>query len=366
MRQNILCIACVYSVLCCNSIITGQNFIHQSIPFEKYRKNETKKEKFPVVVKALTTNKHKLLQVCNAHGFKNDYSSLSTALSSLSEDSLYEISKIESILFRGIIEMGKDISESIFIEDTTILCLFIEILDSENTAMSINTARQIAMNFSPSLIMGKSNELKERLFPLYIETKYEAYLHLLCMTELTTQERDNILTDTTVGELYKAKLGNKKSEQRIIHSFTQSKIYAQKADYAFRLGYIGSTQCARALLEGMNSDVVSPDKLKSLRYPIIASLARIHPDNNLFHILKQLKDGETSYCRMKSRELTREERKRLKYLLATNKTDKIRKQFAVNYKPVLNHLNNIIEWGEKEYGVIIEKKFSRPYIYDRK
>ena len=366
MQRNLLFV--IYAlciVLCFHTSIMGQHFKHRSVPFEEYSKTETKKEKFPVVVKALTASEQKLLQTCRDHGIENDYSSFFTALSNLSKDSLYDIRKIESILFNGVITIGKDISESVFIEDITIMDLFVEILDSKNSTISIKTARQIAMNFSPSLIKRKSSLLRSKLFPLYRKTKYEVYLYILCMTELTTKEEKQILNDTTTGKLYKAKLGDKKIEQRMIHSFNHSKVYSQKADYARKLGYIGGKQCAIALLKSTNSNIVSSDKLISIRYPIINALACIHPGNNLFNILKQLKHGETSYCRMKNRELTREEKRRLKYLLVTNKKNKIKEQFTFSYKPVLSQLKKIVEWGENKYGITVETDFSRPYIYDK-
>lgn len=237
-------------------------------------------------------------------------------------------------------------------------------------ALAVNkSSRALAQSFieickddlHPMLLKSLSDTLKENFSrsPYFNLTDSLQFLPLL---DLDSIERSYLKGQLKHEVLFvNAMFKDSVAIDSLIKEFKRATKYGYKKDYARQLGFVGTRECAIALLSELNSDVViirphysgphyspSPSDATdhvSIRRAILKALGHIHPDNPLF-ISELLGEGEYIYCLKKAGKYPQDRVKRrmvglFRSIPLTSKDSLV----------IPEYFQKVIHWADSAYGI---------------
>jgi len=146
--------------------------------------------------------------------------------------------------------------------------------------------RYIKENWKSSSVDGEVDKKIKRFH-------YDELYMLLPLSEKEKSELLNRLEKKYIPQQYLARLGDKEAEKSLIERFKKASHYQaegnseSKAHLAYLLGIAGTSNCAKALIEGLNSPIADKRKdgnYRSIKIPIIKALGMIHPEEPFLRI----------------------------------------------------------------------------------
>lgn len=243
-----------------------------------------------------------------------------------------------------------------YIEDTSFTNVIISGLTSDSKEVYARTLDYLFNDIRPDYAKAHSDNIKK-----YIKVSKFTHLNdsisILSYIVLTKDERSTLLTKVEQGDICsRALLGDTACIDSMIHLFLNETDYVEKADYANKLGYIGTRKCAIALLNSLDSKIFrnNHSSILSIRVPIIEALGRIHPENTI--LTKELKKitrfGDAGYAEgvddiYKLNNL--ESAKRIMTLWDLDTTMTLKQK-----KVIKNYFDSLIKWGEETYKITLK------------
>ncbi len=164
--------------------------------------------------------------------------------------------------------------------------------------------------------------------------KRAIYDKLYLLLPMSQKEKKYLLDTIKIGALeYRARLGDKKAEKKLIDKFEEENNFRKKSALAKKLGIAGTKECAKALIRALYSPISDKERFKSpyvsggyttIRVPIISALLRINPEAEFKY----------DFC-----------------FVTERPTDDNRVELYGGRKKVQELFNNIVSWAEKTYNI---------------
>jgi hypothetical protein len=166
------------------------------------------------------------------------------------------------------------------IEDASTVAVLVAALRDESPPVRDAALNALTWETRLSDLRRYSSEIKSGLGS---DLKSDDLL-LLARLPLSKEEQQNLSSRYQLDPEVRARLGDKSAELELVTLFKGATDYEAMRKLAHKLSYIGSDRCARALVEGLQSNVAFSSRYedRSIRIEILLSLGRIFPDVRLF------------------------------------------------------------------------------------
>ena len=238
-----------------------------------------------------------------------------------------------SILLNSILETGlycEGVTQySHFIKDSLIVKVLISFLRSDEQEIRNMAADFMTAYANPAHLNFYSYYIRENCqidSLLAGKTTSASILKILCLAKLNDKEKQTILEKNYLPVEVRARLGDTTALNSIINNFKTAPNVFTKRQFAFYLGYVGGSECALALTEALDKQMLleSANDIISIRYYLIGALSRIHPDNSLLSI--ELERAKKSQAQMR----------------------------GVRVNNQIPYVSKVKKWAEKTYNIKLE------------
>ena len=177
------------------------------------------------------------------------------------------------------------INNRIYIE---ILSAFLTINTPEWEHYKEEAIKNLIHNTSRDILKKFSKEIKQKLKK---EKLTNNEIMLLSLLELSDEEKNKLLKENKPPDIVKARLGDEKTEDKLIKKYLIEKYYVRKVEYLEDLFYVGSEKCIKNILINFNLPVYyfqmqGKDTCysESLRFPIIKGMRYFFPEESLLNV----------------------------------------------------------------------------------
>ncbi|MBN1982855.1 MAG: hypothetical protein JW795_15080 [Chitinivibrionales bacterium] len=328
---------------------------------------------YAAVVDIIRSKKEYLIQCYGSIGKGFDSERRESSLNAFVEKKRHKPSEIRFLFNSIAAEAGLLRSRALFITDSILVHLFVSLLQVRNPGVQIHCAEILIRDCSPTLVQKYSTEIATASLPYISAGQYPIFIHLLCMTHLNMKDKELLMGNKSLKDLHRARLGDEKKERLIIQRYKNAQNFEEKQKMIEDLVYIGSSTATAAFLDDFSECILSVDSSTSLRYVMLRGLERIYPDNDLFHIIKNVQYGEEAYLDSvaiaKLSELSDKERQ-FKIMMKsiareTKRRNGIKATSTVDYKPLEELFKQIAAWTKQTYGITLGEHYCKPFIYRR-
>lgn len=260
-----------------------------------------------------------------------------------SPDNCNELAKLYKMLYYLIAYTNNG---TLLISDTITIDFLISSLQCDDINFACWSCHILFKRVPFEILKKNSSRIKNSLEKGLFDTEEYSKEHnwsdkykLLSLLELSSEEKKELLKMYMKVEL-KARLGDKKAEDKLIKTYLNCKEYRRRESYTKKMIMAGTDRCIKILIKTFNDPYFNIEKYKTappctlstIRVPIMEGLRRLHYKNKIINdeLYTLLNDPAKKY---------------------------------LNRDLVASFFKKFLIWAEKEYGVKPDKPTPPPVIY---